>query len=565
MDNPEPNPIKPEINHGPAVQNMIKSELPKSETKKVSVSNYKSLFAIFGLLLVIGYLTYSNYPGLFDGITGGAAIGEAVKVDLYVMSQCPYGVQAENVFKSVKDKLGENLNLNIEYIGRESTPGVFESLHGEPEVNGDIAQVCAKQYFPAQYFNFIVCQNNNNPQDLVGSIDKCASETEIDANLIKNCMASEEGKTLLRQSFQKAATLQVGGSPTIFIAGTQYGGGRKDTDFIRAICNAFDGGKPKACSELPEIKEVNMIVLNDKRCGENCDVTRLVASLQTLFPKLKITNLEYTTKEGKEEYDSLKLTALPAILFDDTVTTSDAYENVAQYLVPTGDYLNLMIGASYDPSKEICDNKIDDTNDGKIDCDDADCINAFECRPEVKKDLQLFIMSDCPYGRKAVEALKEVVNNFKDMTYSVHYIANEQGEGFTSLHGQYEVDEDIVQLCVKKYSPAQWLDYMYCRATDGVKDKDWNTCALNAKVDTAKVKTCSTGNEGKSLLREDIKLAQSLSISGSPTWIANNKKQFGGIDAETVKQNYCASNPGISGCANTLTSNAGTPAGNCGS
>ena len=167
-------------------------------------------------------------------------------------------------------------------------------------------------------------------------------------------------------------------------------------------------------------------------------------------------------------------------------------------------------------------------------------------------------MSDCPFGRQAVEALKEVADNFGDnIDYEVHYIASEDGDGFRSLHGQYEVDENIIQLCVNEHSPEQWLDYMYCRSTKGVKGIDWKECAEETGVDVDAVQECFDGEEGEELLRQDIKIANSMGVSASPTWLANNRYKFSGIDAETVKSNVCRYNPDIDGCENVLTSTTG--------
>ena len=176
-------------------------------------------------------------------------------------------------------------------------------------------------------------------------------------------------------------------------------------------------------------------------------------------------------------------------------------------------------------------------------------------------------MSDCPYGKEAIKALYDVENNFGDnLDFEVHYIASESGDGFNSLHGQYEVDEDITQLCVKEHNTEDvWLEYLYCRSTNGIRGIDWKDCAEETGVDIPSVETCLEGDEGANLLREDIKIAESLGIGASPTWLANNKYKFSGIDAETVKQNFCTYNQGLEGCENTLSEDSGSvPAGSCG-
>src|SRR5580765_1806807 len=70
------------------------------------------------------------------------AKGSAPTLEMYVMSQCPYGVQVVNAVAPVKQQLGDAFNLKIGYIG-SGTAGNFQSLHGPGEVKGDIAQLCA--------------------------------------------------------------------------------------------------------------------------------------------------------------------------------------------------------------------------------------------------------------------------------------------------------------------------------------------------------------------------------------------------------------------------------------
>ena len=162
-------------------------------------------------------------------------------------------------------------------------------------------------------------------------------------------------------------------------------------------------------------------------------------------------------------------------------------------------------------------------------------------------------MSDCPYGKEAIKALKEVITNFgSSLAYEVHYKASETSSGFQSLHGAHEADEDIVQLCTKKYSQEQWFNYIYCRSTKGVKGIDWKNCAKETGTDVEKIQACFDGAEGKELLRQDIKIADSLNVQGSPTWLANNRYTFGGISAEPVKAEFCKYNKDTKGCGNEL-------------
>ncbi|MBT4824602.1 hypothetical protein HN695_05835 [Candidatus Woesearchaeota archaeon] len=514
------------------------------------------------IIVIIGLVSAYSLVKMPGG--GSDYDGEQVKLDFYVMSQCPYGTQVEDAVKPVLDQLGGAVDFNLEFIVTETAPGQFQSLHGTPEVLGNIAQLCAAEYYPDKYMDMVVCMNAN-AQAIPGNWNACAKSSELDVAKIEACYDGDEGKELLSESAKKATAVSARGSPTIFLNDQPYAGGRTENDFLRAICNAFESDKPEACNDIPEPTKVNLIMLNDKRCAECQAATGVVSQLKGIFPGLEVTALDYMSEEGKELFETAGVKVLPAFLFDQAVKEGEGYAAVQQYLVPQGEYLSLMVGASFDPIKEICNNEIDDTGNGNIDCDDDSCKEDFVCREEEKGNLQLFIMSDCPYGRKGVEALKGVVDNLGDaVDYEVHYIANEVQDGFDSLHGQYEVDENIIQLCVKEHSPDAWLDYLYCRSTNGVKGVNWKTCAEEFSVDVTAVETCFDGEQGAELLSEDIKIANGLGIGASPTWIANNQNKFSGIDAATVQTNFCQYND-VEGCDTEVAASTtpNVPAGAC--
>jgi hypothetical protein len=332
----------------------------------------------------------------------------------------------------------------------------------------------------------------------------------------------------------------------------------------------YTGGFKKESGTIEsktDLKGFSAVLINDKRCVE-CDTTMLVSQLKAVFPTLEIKELDYSSKEGKALYEETKLTALPALLFTEEVKNSQNYTQVERYIDPAGKYLSLRVGASFDPAAEICDNKIDDDKDSKIDCEDDSCEGSMLCREETKKKLDVFVMSQCPYGTKALDAMKEVLENFKsDIDFDIYYIANENADGtFASLHGQAEVDEDIRELCAVKNYPDdyKYMDYIWCR-NKKITDTAWEGCAEEAFGASDKIKACFEGAEGKKLLSENIKNANSLKIGASPTWLANNRYKFSGIDAETVKKSFCQYNTGLSGCSNTLTGDAAAvPAGGCG-
>lgn len=526
--------------------------------KKPGSKNNKEIkkiifFSVLFLILLIG----AYYSTRLENKTGR---GNKIDFDLYVMSQCPYGTQAEDVVKQAMSGFEDYINFNVEYIATIKEDGQTDSLHGPNEIEGDIYQLCVKKYYADKFWDYLSCQNKNY-RDLKSTFESCAKQLGINYTTIKTCAQNDEGKELLKQSAGKAEALKVSGSPTFYLAGERYNGPRTKVALQRAFCEKLDN-QPKVCKDLPQDKEFTAYIVSDSRCQKpECKTTRLEQQLKGIFSKIKFEKLDYNTQEGKEFYQTYELTYLPAALFTSGVKETDNYKRVANYLRPVKDLYQLTIGSKHNPTKEICDNGQDDTGNQLIDCQDPDCEEALVCRPETAKTLDLFVMSMCPYGTRGLDAMQEVLDNFDDnIKFKIHYIAEQdQNGGFRSLHGQPEINENIRELCAMKYYPQNYMNYIWCRNKD-IKG-DWTKCA----TDFPKIKACFENQEGKQLLTENIKLADQLNIGASPTWMVNNKYIFNGIDAETIKTNFCKYND-VPGCENNLSGqNVGNsaPAGSC--
>jgi len=299
------------------------------------------------------------------------------------------------------------VKLNLHFIGQERG-GKLSSMHGPKEVAGDKVQICAAKYFPNKYMNLITCMNKN-PRQIPDNFDSCAKTSGINATIVKKCSDGAEGTKLLKDSFAVSAKKRASGSPTIFIAGDKYRGGRSVRDFMTAICAKFKTGTPPACKNIPKPQKVTMTVLTDKRC-KKCNAERFVGMMKgRFFPGLDSKIIDYNTPEGKKLYAEMAKSGqklLPMLLFADDVKKAPSYNRLRRYFTVAGKYNVLRSGAKFDPTKEICDNKKDDTGNGKIDCADPDCKEAMVCRKEIKNKLDVFVMSHCPFGTKALDAMR---------------------------------------------------------------------------------------------------------------------------------------------------------------
>ncbi len=238
--------------------NFINKELLRGGSE-ATLDNYEDLGGVYKLNLLISAGNLSQKIESYvtkDGkvfFPSGIALGELKpvlsnkpKVDLFVMSQCPYGVLAEQSFEPVLNLLKDKIDFNLYFIANEAS-GKFNSLHGQPEVDEDMRQVCAMKYYPDKYYNYVLCVDKDYRN--AGTVwEKCATDNGLDKEKIKGCWQGNEGKELLRKNIDVGNKLGVSGSPTIYMNDIAYSGGRAANDFKEGICNSFKS-KPKECEE----------------------------------------------------------------------------------------------------------------------------------------------------------------------------------------------------------------------------------------------------------------------------------------------------------------------------
>lgn len=514
--------------------------------------------------------------------------GKKAAVEFYIMSRCFFGVQVMDGIHPLLKRVGEWVDFKLFFIGQELN-GKLVSSHGEEEVQGDIIQLCLQHHFGADYrfMDTIHCMNRD-VQVMPGNWEECATSAELDEEArgrLKTCYEGEEGEKLLRESFTAAREKKANSSPTVFIGGTAYRGGRSDQDLLRAICNEFAGGPaPRACADVPPPVAIKGIVLNDKRCKDrSCQTPQLELSFTNMFPGLKFRQLDYSEEEGRKLYDEEGLGFLPVLLFDAGIEKADSYSRLERFLKDSksGKWKVFQGRARFDPAREVCGNGIDDTGNGEVDCADPTCKDTLECRPPTPGRLELYMVSQDPFGIKALDAMKPLMQAFGDeIRFELHFIGEEKDGQLVSRHGEGEVRENMRQLCaMTKTPPAKAMEYLWCRnktlieeagaarkvarsdagperaaaeaAAAEAEESNWRACAKKSGVDAELIAACVT-SEARGLLAADYKNTASLEIKPSPTWVVNGQVKFSAIAAKDIRDKICEHNPEFAGCVREL-------------
>lgn len=191
-----------------------------------------------------------------------AATATAVKsarpnVDLYVMSFCPYGTQAEAAISPVVDLLKGKADIRIRFITRisGSTVDSVNSLHGKEEAKEDLRQACINRYYPEKFWAYLKNFNDNcypvwrNTTALESCRINTTAALSIDNAKINTCAAGVEGLALLKSDETASAKDHATASPMLFVNGVQYSGSRTPEAYKQAICNSFET-EPAECGTV---------------------------------------------------------------------------------------------------------------------------------------------------------------------------------------------------------------------------------------------------------------------------------------------------------------------------
>ncbi len=479
--------------------------------------------------------------------TGVESGSSEVSMELYVMSQCPYGVQAENELAPVVEKLGSDLNFNLHFIGGGS-PGSFQSLHGQPEVDGNKIQLCAMKHHPGKYYNFISCMNKEY-QKIPNNWEDCAKELDLDSEKLKNCFDDGEGDKLLESSFKKSQDAGAMGSPTIVINGKTYSGKRDTNSVFRALCKEYET-KPEACADIPEPVKFTVTILNDKECSD-CNTGAFEANLQQLFEAVTFERVDISSGAGKELAEKYGVEKLPAFLFDKKVDESAPWKSEPR------------LASLFDAKDDVY--KLKDEVTGATRFVDSEKQAEYEALLAEKKkeslkklgidskpQIDFFVMSYCPYGNQAEELIKPAYDKFKGKAeFKPRYVIYKNYQGgsadycigeLCSMHGIQELNQNIRELCVADlYSMDEWFEFAMAMNKDcDYKNADscWQDVAKKLDLDTDKIAACQK-DEGESLIAEQFELNELLGVQGSPAVFVQGEEYNGPRSAEGYQKALC--------------------------
>lgn len=170
--------------------------------------------------------------------------------------------------------------------------------------------------------------------------------------------------------------------------------------------------------------------------------------------------------------------------------------------------------------------------------------------------LEIFVMSQCPYGTMAEEMVINAQKAGKipaDKTIKLRYIVSVRPDGsIQSLHGSGEWEENVRQLLIAKYYPEKFWKYLEIRNKD-VYSSRWDKAMEEAGINVKKIMK-KFDTEGIELLKAEAAYADEYGVNASPTFLWEGKEvlDFGGVSQK----------PGLE-FLNPSRRGAAAPAGSC--
>ncbi len=279
---------------------------------------------------------------------------------------------------------------------------------------------------------------------------------------------------------------------------------------------------------------VEMIVLNDKNCGNKCDTAREVSSLrQAVTPALLVRNVDISESEGQELIEKFEINSVPKFFLGDGLDSiKDAegkkfVETSSNILIENGDLYLIDSGkVGFKAGKYIEAPKFADTD-------------TEPKKGNGKVRVVEFTDYQCPYCKRLHDNNKELIGRLI-AEGKIEYIMKDFPLGF---HKE-ATDAHLAANCAQKLggNEAHWI--MHDKIFDG--QKDWSgkgeraksyfkTLAEELVLDADEFDACMSDPEMVAEIEADKEEGSKFGVSGTPALFIGKQVMPGAIGAESFE------------------------------
>lgn len=188
------------------------------------------------------------------------------KVELFVMSHCPYGMQMEKGLLPVLEVLGNKIDFELKFCAY--------LMHEEKELTEQLREYCIQKEYPHLFNNYLTCFLAE------GKAQECLAKMNIDTIRLKNSMAEVDKQFKVTEAYNDKANWYQGkypyftiykeensnyfltGSPNLVINGKKMPAARDSQSLLTIICSAFNFPPEECKIKLSSVKPAPGFGLN---------------------------------------------------------------------------------------------------------------------------------------------------------------------------------------------------------------------------------------------------------------------------------------------------------------
>lgn len=199
----------------PKYQGLDLDFMPLYLIEKTSVVDEK-----FGKYIKAGQIKEHNGKVVFEHQTRNGVYANKelrpMELDLYVMSQCPFGVRAENQIIDLMKlgRLPKDLKINLRFIASEGRDGSINSLHGSAEWEEDVRQVIIREKYPQKLWKYLEIRNKDYRSSLW---DRAAEQAGINPRIFAKYW--DFGLKKLKEDMAQTEEYNISASPSFIWQG----------------------------------------------------------------------------------------------------------------------------------------------------------------------------------------------------------------------------------------------------------------------------------------------------------------------------------------------------------
>ncbi len=256
-----------------------------------------------------------------------------------------------------------------------------------------------------------------------------------------------------------------------------------------------------SCQQKNDEKKVTLTVIRPRACI-SCNEEEIYDWIKGFVPSLELKVVYADDPKGQEWLKKLGADMLPVFVLSEGIKKSPGFDNIEDMLVKTdlGYVIKPQVsGVSVYISRPVIPRKVDVFIAGILD------EKTYQILAQLKK------LKDSP--------------EMADWKIRFHYLISLVNGVWSSPFGPNDLAEVLRQLCVRKYHPDKYLDYLLCRYENRYAQDDF--CEVRLGIDTEKVNSCVTNNgELGYLLVSSSNLTQELNITTPGLILFENNQVF---------------------------------------